>query len=342
MNKKNEKRKILIIDDNPIDREVVMDVLNDQGYEVHGMEDARECLTYIEKNNIELVLLDWIMPIMSGMEVLKIIRKNYKMTELPVILLTAKSRPDDILEALENNANDYIQKPLHSKIVDARIATQLRSIDINKESQKIQNIVTVNAMVATYHHEILNPLSIAVGILQRGIPDEKKLNVCLDALNRITNIIKKIGEINSQEGIEFSDYVGNTKIIQLDKSKNMRVVMNKEDPNKYGVYFDINYVNSLKPDLFKKISELFIKQNKNGLEDSITLFNEKKYLEFRIKIHFLNGSAVNMGAKALGQQCSIIEDNIDDEEYDELPNHIEKLKEILENTLTILNSKINI
>ena len=77
------------------------------------------------KENFDLVLLDVEMPEMNGLEVLKRIRQRYSASELPVVMVTGKSRSEEIVDALELGANDYVTKPLDFPVVLARIRTQL-------------------------------------------------------------------------------------------------------------------------------------------------------------------------------------------------------------------------
>jgi class 3 adenylate cyclase/CheY-like chemotaxis protein len=116
---------LLVVDDNDLNREVLAKFFGMRGYAVLGAEDGRQALEMIENRAIDLVLLDWMMPEMSGLDVLKELRQRRSPSELPVIMVTAKDQTEDVVAALKIGANDYIVKPLDFDIVFARAETQL-------------------------------------------------------------------------------------------------------------------------------------------------------------------------------------------------------------------------
>src|SRR5262249_51909173 len=89
------------------------------------IDDGRLALAMIEDRSFDVVLLDMMMPGMSGLEVLRILRRSHEAVELPVIMVTAKDQSEDIVEAFALGANDYVTKPVDMPVVAARIATQV-------------------------------------------------------------------------------------------------------------------------------------------------------------------------------------------------------------------------
>ena len=118
--------KVLVVDDNELDCDMLRLGLEAQGHRVGVARDGREALERIEKEDFDLILLDVIMPRLSGLEVLKRIRRTRSVTDLPVILITARDKSEQVVEALELGANDYLTKPFDIPVVLARIRTQLR------------------------------------------------------------------------------------------------------------------------------------------------------------------------------------------------------------------------
>jgi class 3 adenylate cyclase/CheY-like chemotaxis protein len=116
---------LLIVDDNDLNREVLARFFDMRGYAVLGAEDGRQALEIVETHAVDLVLLDVMMPEVSGLEVLKSLRARRSRAELPVIMVTAKDQTEDVVEALTLGANDYIVKPLDFPVVQARAETQL-------------------------------------------------------------------------------------------------------------------------------------------------------------------------------------------------------------------------
>jgi PAS domain S-box-containing protein len=116
---------LLVVDDNDLNRDMLSRRLKRRGYTVESAEDGESAMRMVDASRFDLVLLDWMMPGMSGLDVLKAVRERYSPVELPVIMATAKSEADDIVEALRAEANDYVTKPLNFDVVHARIRTQL-------------------------------------------------------------------------------------------------------------------------------------------------------------------------------------------------------------------------
>jgi diguanylate cyclase (GGDEF)-like protein/PAS domain S-box-containing protein len=117
--------RLLIVDDNELNRDMLARRLERKGYVVQVAENAQELSERIEKAGVDIVLLDIEMPDISGIEALKTLRETYSPNELPVIMVTAKNQSEDIVKALDLGANDYLTKPVDFPVALARIATQL-------------------------------------------------------------------------------------------------------------------------------------------------------------------------------------------------------------------------
>jgi len=118
---------LLVVDDNQENRDLLSRRLRKRGFAVLTAEDGQRALEIVETQQVDLVLLDVMMPGLDGLQVLKILRERPATAELPVIMATAKSESEDIVEALELGANDYVTKPLDFPVVLARVQAQLRA-----------------------------------------------------------------------------------------------------------------------------------------------------------------------------------------------------------------------
>ncbi len=116
---------LLVVDDQEINRDMLSRRLERRGYTVAAAEDGPQALEMIKTQKFDLVLLDIMMPRISGLEVLRILRARYPAADLPVIMATAKDQSSDVVEALQLGANDYVTKPFDFPVVLARIQTQL-------------------------------------------------------------------------------------------------------------------------------------------------------------------------------------------------------------------------
>jgi len=130
---------ILLVDDNEMNRDVLSRRLRQRGFDVSVAADGPEALALTGANAFDLVLLDVEMPGISGLEVLATLRRTRSATDLPVIMVTARSEGSDIVEAFRLGANDYVTKPIDFPVALARIGTHLahkRAVEGLRESEE--------------------------------------------------------------------------------------------------------------------------------------------------------------------------------------------------------------
>jgi diguanylate cyclase (GGDEF)-like protein/PAS domain S-box-containing protein len=131
--------RLLIVDDNEMNRDMLARRLARKGYVIGLAESAKELLPRVKEDGIDLVLLDIEMPEVTGLDALHSLRECYSPIELPIIMVTAKNQSDDIVKALEMGANDYLTKPIDFPVALARIGTQLahkRAQEALRESEE--------------------------------------------------------------------------------------------------------------------------------------------------------------------------------------------------------------
>jgi len=132
-----EHGRLLVVDDNEMNRDMLSRRLIAKGHSVQVAEDGERALAMIEERRPDLVLLDVMMPGISGLEVLRALREKYTVADLPVIMATAMDASRDIVEALKLGANDYVTKPLDFPVVLARVQGQLALKRAKDEIQKL-------------------------------------------------------------------------------------------------------------------------------------------------------------------------------------------------------------
>jgi two-component system, OmpR family, phosphate regulon response regulator PhoB len=121
----NAKCILIVEDEQPI-REMVMFALAGAGYEVREAADSRQAQGIIAERLPDLVLLDWMLPGLSGIDFARRLKKEELTRELPVIMLTARAEEEDTIQGLESGADDYITKPFSPRELVARIRAVLR------------------------------------------------------------------------------------------------------------------------------------------------------------------------------------------------------------------------
>ena len=130
---------LLVVDDNELNRDMLSRRLKSRGYAVVTAEDGPKCLDLVRSQPFDLILLDIMMPGISGIDVLKILRARYSVAELPIIMATAKDQGTDVVEALTLGANDYVTKPLDFPVVLARVENQLSLKRAMEEINRLAN-----------------------------------------------------------------------------------------------------------------------------------------------------------------------------------------------------------
>lgn len=119
--------RILVVDDNASNLDLLKRLLERRGYSVLAAVSGEQALAMAAQQPIDLVLLDVMMPGMSGLEVLQALRQRYLAHELPIIMATARAEASDVVAALDQGANDYVTKPIDIEVLLARMRVHLRS-----------------------------------------------------------------------------------------------------------------------------------------------------------------------------------------------------------------------
>jgi signal transduction histidine kinase len=141
--------KILIADDEPINIQVLLNHLSAAGYELKVATDGEQVLDYLQKDGFyDLIILDVMLPKLSGFEAAKKIRKQFSLTELPILMLTARSQTEDITTAFEAGANDYLTKPTSKEELLTRAKTLLSL------KQTMEEVVKVNTELKYLNHSL--------------------------------------------------------------------------------------------------------------------------------------------------------------------------------------------
>lgn len=115
--------KILVVDDHESMRRIEKQILNDLGYaNVDMADDGATALPMLQGGNYDFVICDWNMPKMEGIDLLKAIRADSRIGKTPVLLVTAESKKEKIIQAAQAGVNDYVVKPFNAETIKAKIA----------------------------------------------------------------------------------------------------------------------------------------------------------------------------------------------------------------------------
>ncbi len=118
-----EEKRILVVDDDENICRLLKMYLANEGFQIFVANDGSKALEYVEKEKIDLIILDVMMPVMNGWDVCRAVRK---ISTVPIIMLTARDMLDDKLQGFESGADDYMVKPFETKELVARVKARLR------------------------------------------------------------------------------------------------------------------------------------------------------------------------------------------------------------------------
>jgi putative two-component system response regulator len=190
---KNSSGKILIVDDDVINRDILDKTLQEEGYVTTTAKDGAEAWEILEKDTagFDAILLDWIMPIMDGMALLKLIKSHDRLNQIPVIMQTSIDSQSRILEGIQAEAFHYLTKPYDSDILLAVVANALS--DQNKFNKLICEIRNKNNSFSLLREGSFEFSTMQEGeelaiLLAHSCPEPKKVVFGLSAL--FTNAVE--------------------------------------------------------------------------------------------------------------------------------------------------------
>jgi two-component system phosphate regulon response regulator PhoB len=131
-------RQILIVEDEQPIREMIAFALRRAGYEVSEAEDSRRARVQLTDRRPDLVLIDWMLPDMSGLELTRHIKRETATRDLPVIMLTARAAEGDKVAGLDGGADDYVTKPFSPRELLSRINAVLRRTGGTSEEERVE------------------------------------------------------------------------------------------------------------------------------------------------------------------------------------------------------------
>ena len=237
---KGTSAKILIADDEPVNLQVLINNLSLEGYEVVAASNGEEVLSIVEKEDFDLLILDVMMPKLSGFEVTKELRTKHSLTELPILMLTAKTQLYDKVTAFEMGANDYLAKPCDKEELIARVETLINLGKLNKELTAMNrsleeivkertsaleetntNLVSVNEelknmeesrtlLLSSISHELATPITLIqnyIQAVQEGLIQEdnpRYLEMVQQKLNMLNRLTKDLFELSKLKSAHIS------------------------------------------------------------------------------------------------------------------------------------------
>lgn len=184
----SNKGLVLIVEDEPSQMELLSFNLTAEGYNVLRAEDGEEGLLLFQENNVDLVLLDWMLPNTSGLEVCRQIKRSKRAKDCHVIMLTARGEEDDRIRGLDIGADDYIVKPYSIKELLARVRAGIRI----RSAAKVDDVLTYGTIKMEINRR---SVTIKNSVISMGPLEFKLLQVLLESPKRVfsrTQLLERI------------------------------------------------------------------------------------------------------------------------------------------------------
>ncbi|MCG8551305.1 MAG: diguanylate cyclase, partial [Desulfobacterales bacterium] len=194
----NRSKKVLIVDDEAVNGQVLLNYLGVKQLGAEFVPSGRLALERIKTCRYDLVLLDIMMPRMSGYEVCRKLRETFSTFELPVIFLTAKNQPGDIVTAFEVGANDYIVKPVDRTELFARIDTHLSLKNAAANAIENARLANIDPLTGLYNRRYFMDFG------KREFETVKRKKGCLSVIMIDIDYFK---EVNDEYGHDIGDRV---------------------------------------------------------------------------------------------------------------------------------------
>ncbi|MDP3150479.1 MAG: response regulator [Ignavibacteria bacterium] len=208
-----EKDKILLVEDEKDTRFILERLLTKNNYEVLSAKDGSEALKLLENYQPKAILADWTMPVMDGIELCKILKKDEKYKTIYFIVLTARASLKDRITGLDIGADDFLVKPIENQELLARIRSGVRIFNLQSELKNLEHNKAIVEMACTIGHKINNPLSsllISVKNIESDLLElsqtkfSEDLNIISQSIDRIKTLTESLTNLEQPTLIDYS------------------------------------------------------------------------------------------------------------------------------------------
>jgi phosphoserine phosphatase RsbU/P len=215
------KNKILIVEDDNDTLFILNKLLTKNNYQVYTSSNGKDAHDMLSEVMPEVILADWTMPIMDGLELCDIIKKDEKYKLIYFIILTARASLKDRVTGLDIGADDFLVKPVQNQELLARIRSGIRIHNLQNELKNIEHNKALIEMACTIGHKINNPLS-SLLVSVKNIEDdlgvkkssfEEELFIINQSIERIKTLANDLTHLQNPQVI---DYSSDNKMLKLD------------------------------------------------------------------------------------------------------------------------------
>ncbi len=216
-----KKDKILVVEDEQDTKYILETLLKRSGYEIRTANNGLEALEVLQNFKPHVILADWTMPLMDGVELCDRLRKEEEYKSIYYIILTARGTLRDKIEGLDTGADDFLVKPTDNQELLARIRTGIRITKLQEELREAEHNKALVEMAFTAGHQINNPLaslSLSVENIKQEL-DEKEFAKIQDDIEIIEEAIKRIKNaadaLKNLQNPKLTDYASGKQMLDL-------------------------------------------------------------------------------------------------------------------------------
>jgi DNA-binding response OmpR family regulator len=213
---------VLVVDDTKENVDLLKTVLEYSKYHVITATNGEEAVQAAREYMPDLILMDVIMPGMDGLTACNILSTEEKTKGIPIIIITAKTDPEDLKKGLESGAVDYVRKPFVIVELLARANTAIRFNQIQEKLVEQEKKIAIMELAGAAAHELNQPLTVIncqIKLLEEALEQKtqpgREIEIIHDSVKKMTEIIRKIGNITKYKT---KDYLLGEKIIDLDQA----------------------------------------------------------------------------------------------------------------------------
>lgn len=218
----NEQDKILIVEDEKDTRFILEKLLTKNSYEVASVLNGEEAIEKLKTFNPKVIIADWTMPILDGLQLCKILKDDDATKMIYYIILTARTSLKDRVTGLDIGADDFLIKPIENQELLARIRSGIRIYNLQTEIRSIEHSKAILEMACTIGHQINNPLSsllMTISSIQDEIREKKidyledDFKIVSQSIQRIKSLVDDLIHLQNPTTI---DYTSESKMIKLN------------------------------------------------------------------------------------------------------------------------------
>lgn len=209
----NPRPSIVVVEDEQLSRDMLVRRLTSRAFDVVAFDGAADAIAHIDASRVDLVLIDNAMPGINGVDAVRLLRQKWSHDSLPIIVVSALVDSDDVVEALDAGANDYVVKPINFKVLLARMRTALRmkhNVSLLLEAERQRVLMESLARAAATTAEPLGQMVDELESLMRHPPDDalqvtERLGGLLSLTEKTVDVIDQLRRIASMHNVPYTD-----------------------------------------------------------------------------------------------------------------------------------------